>query len=114
MGDRILKALAALALLAVLAGAAHAQPGRRVVGKVSVTDAIVYVVGFKETATTDKPAAAVAQKGRKFVPDLVAIVDVEIKGGPAALASCLAETTWAVRLDNRFDLEREDFNVELR
>jgi hypothetical protein len=42
------------------------------------------------------------------------IVDVRIKSGPAALASCLAETTWTIRLDGRFDLERETFNVELR
>lgn len=78
MGDRILKSLLALALLA---SAAHAGGGR-VVGKISVvdadgkaatTDVIVYVVGFKETGPTDKPGAQVAQKGRKFVPDLVAI-----------------------------------------
>lgn len=77
MGDRILKALA---IVAALAGAAHA--GGRVVGKVTVTDpggaksaadVIVYVVGFPEAAPTDAPAARIAQKGRKFVPDLVAI-----------------------------------------
>jgi hypothetical protein len=42
------------------------------------------------------------------------IVDVKIKSGPGALASCLAETTWALRLDGRFDLEREAFTVDLR
>jgi hypothetical protein len=42
------------------------------------------------------------------------IVDVTIKGGPAALARCLAETTWAIRLDSRFSLVRESFAVELR
>jgi subtilisin-like proprotein convertase family protein len=41
------------------------------------------------------------------------IVDVTIKSGPGALASCLAETTWALRLDRRFNLEREHFTVEL-
>jgi plastocyanin len=78
VGDRILKSLL---VLAVTAGVAHAGGGR-VVGKISVSDAdgkaattdvIVYVVGFQETGATDKPAAQVAQKGRKFVPDLVAI-----------------------------------------
>lgn len=78
MGDRILRALAVIALTA---GIAHADGGR-VTGKVTVTDAdgksastdvIVYVVGFKESGATDKPAASVGQKGRKFVPDLVAI-----------------------------------------
>jgi plastocyanin len=68
-------------VLAALATAAYADGGR-VVGKVSVTDAdgkptstdvIVYVVGFAETAPSDPPAASVAQHGRKFVPDLVAV-----------------------------------------
>jgi plastocyanin len=90
VGDRVLKSLAVLALAGALAGAfavvtatsAFGAPGGRVTGKVTVTDAsgkptsadvIVYVVGFAEQADTSKPAAAVAQKGRKFVPDLVAI-----------------------------------------
>jgi plastocyanin len=73
MGHRVLVALA------LLAGTAHA--GGRVVGKVTVTDAngkpassdvIVYVVGFAEQPAS--PAGAtITQKGRKFVPDLVAI-----------------------------------------
>jgi plastocyanin len=71
-----------LAGLAVLLGAATAHAGGRVVGKVSVTDAngkpatadvIVYVVGFSEQPSTSAPGATIAQKGRKFVPDLVAI-----------------------------------------
>jgi plastocyanin len=54
--------------------------GGRVVGKVTITDAdgkpahtdaIVYVVGFTEPPGTT--ATSVAQKDRKFVPDLVAI-----------------------------------------
>ena len=74
MGYRVLVALA------LLGGTAHADG--RVTGKVSVTDAsgnpasaevIVYVVGFAETAGNATPAATIAQKGRKFVPDLVAI-----------------------------------------
>jgi plastocyanin len=52
----------------------------RVVGKVSITDAdgkpanadvIIYVVGFKEPPGTT--ATQVAQKDKKFVPDLIAI-----------------------------------------
>lgn len=79
MGDCILKLLA---LLALLARTANAGPAGRVTGKVTITDAdgkpastdvIVYVVGFNESGATDKPTARVAQKGRKFVPDLVAI-----------------------------------------
>ncbi len=74
MGHRVLVALA------LLASTAHA--GGRVVGKVTVTDAngaasssdvIVYVVGFTEQAASNAPGAAIAQKGRKFVPDLVAV-----------------------------------------
>lgn len=69
-----------LITLALLASSAHA--GGRVTGKVTVTDAdgkpavadvIVYVVGFTERATTTGPVASIAQKGRKFIPDLVAI-----------------------------------------
>ncbi len=76
MGHRLLIA----AGLALAAGTAHA--GGRVTGKITVTDAngtpavpdvIVYVVGFAERATTSGPAATIAQKGRTFVPDLVAI-----------------------------------------
>jgi plastocyanin len=67
-----------LAILVALTSVAHAE---RVVGKVAVTEAdgkpssadvIVYIVGFAETADT-KTAATIAQKGRKFVPDLVAV-----------------------------------------
>jgi plastocyanin len=70
-----------LTILALLAGVAQAGGGR-VVGKVTVTEAdgkassadvIVYIVGFPEAADTAKPAATIAQKGRKFVPDLVAV-----------------------------------------
>ncbi len=42
------------------------------------------------------------------------IVDVKVKSGPAALARCLAETTWTIRLDDRFGLQREAFTVNLR
>ncbi|HSD91047.1 MAG TPA: carboxypeptidase regulatory-like domain-containing protein [Kofleriaceae bacterium] len=77
MGHRLL----VLALVA-MTGTAAAAPGGRVVGKVSVTEAngkattadvIVYIVGFSEEAPTDRPAAQIAQKGRRFVPDLVAV-----------------------------------------
>lgn len=77
MGHRVL-----IALVVGFAFASTAHAGGRVVGKVRVTDAngtpatadvIVYVVGFAETATTTSPGATITQKGRKFVPDLVAI-----------------------------------------
>ena len=69
------------ALVCALAGPAAAQPSGRIVGNVKVTesdgkpavapDVIVYVTGFNE-APSDK-VATIAQKGRKFVPDLIAI-----------------------------------------
>lgn len=72
-------ALAALGAAAVR-GAPAAEPGGRVVGTVKITEAdgqpattdvIVYITGFNEPPG-DK-VATIAQKGRKFVPDLVAI-----------------------------------------
>lgn len=76
-----MRALAITAAVASLAGTAAAQPSSRVVGTVKVAepdgqpanpaDVIVYVVGFTEPAS-DK-VTTIAQKGRKFVPDLVAI-----------------------------------------
>ena len=78
MGHRVLIAIAGLALLARIARA----DGGRVVGKVTVTEAdgkaasadvIVYIVGYAEQGTASKPTAQIAQKGRKFVPDLVAV-----------------------------------------
>ena len=84
MGDRILnRALLALAVVGALAGRGVAEshaPGW-IAGTIAVTepdgkpasaaDVIVYVVGFSEPPT-DK-VTTVAQKGRKFTPDLVAI-----------------------------------------
>jgi plastocyanin len=80
MGDRILMRALAIAAAAVLAAPAVAQPGR-VVGTVTVTEAdgqpasgaevIVYVLGFNEPPTDN--VTVIAQRGRKFVPDLVAI-----------------------------------------
>lgn len=72
----------ALLVLAAMAATAHAQaPSGRVVGKVSVSetngkpapgaDVVVYVVGFTEPPSDS--AATIAQKGRRFVPDLMAI-----------------------------------------
>ncbi|MBL9016837.1 MAG: hypothetical protein JNL83_21800 [Myxococcales bacterium] len=72
-----------LLLLAALGSVAHAAPGR-VTGTVKVTEAdgkpasnadvIVYVVGFADPPGA-RPATPVKieQKGRAFVPDLVAI-----------------------------------------
>jgi plastocyanin len=76
-----MRALAIAVAVTSLGGATAAQPTGRVVGTVKVTepngqsanpaDVIVYVVGFTEPAS-DK-LTTIAQKGRKFVPDLVAI-----------------------------------------
>src|SRR6185295_13257897 len=41
------------------------------------------------------------------------IVDVAVTGGAGPLATCLLETTWQVRLDNRWNLDRESFVVDL-
>lgn len=72
----------ALIVLGALASAAHAGPVGRVVGSVKVTEAggkpsvagdvIVYVVGAAEPKVAG-PKVKIEQKGRKFVPDLVAI-----------------------------------------
>ena len=72
----------ALLVIAALAGVAHAGGTGRVVGAVKVTEAngkpssgadvIVYVVGFAEPRISG-PKVTVEQKGRKFVPDLIAV-----------------------------------------
>jgi plastocyanin len=76
-----MRAPAIAALVAGLGASAAAQPSGRVVGTVTVTepdgqpakatDVVVYMVGFTEPPS-DK-VTTIAQKGRKFVPDLVAI-----------------------------------------
>jgi plastocyanin len=74
----------ALIVLAALASVAHAGPAGRVVGSVKITesdgkpsigsDAIVYVVGVASAAPrTPGPKVKIEQKGRTFVPDLVAV-----------------------------------------
>jgi plastocyanin len=76
----------ALLVIAALAGVAHAGPTGRVVGTVKVTEAngkpspgadvIVYVVGSLDppgSPRTPGPKVTVEQKGRKFVPDLIAV-----------------------------------------
>jgi plastocyanin len=81
---RVAVAIAAVAGLTTTAAAQPkpaAKPSGRVVGKVTVTEAdgkpavgaevIVYITGFPEEGT--KAIATVAQRDRKFVPDLVAI-----------------------------------------
>jgi plastocyanin len=109
VGDCILRALASAALAICLVTQAHA--GGRIVGTVSVTDpggakasadVIVYVVGFPEQAATDKPAATIAQKGRKFVPDLVAITvgqSVSFPNGDSFLHNVFSQST-----GRKFDL----------
>jgi plastocyanin len=69
--------------LAALAGAgpARAEPGGRVVGTVTViepdgapvtaADVIVYIVGFTEPGTGQ--LKRIAQRNRKFTPDLIAV-----------------------------------------
>jgi len=68
-------------MLAAFAGVANAEPTGRVVGAVTITDAdgkpvdaeaIIYVVGFRESPLPGAPTQ-IAQKNRAFVPDLVAI-----------------------------------------
>jgi plastocyanin len=81
VGRAMLASLAGFVVLAGLAGLAAAEPTGRVVGTVHVTESdgkpeaaaevIVYVVGFSEPAGDQ--VTTIAQKGRKFVPDLVAI-----------------------------------------
>jgi len=73
--------LVGLALAAAPPSRAAAEPSGRVVGVVKVTEAdgkpagaadvVVYVVGFTEPPS--ERVATIAQKGRRFVPDLVAI-----------------------------------------
>ena len=80
MGHRVLTILAALA---ALAPAAHAGPTGTIRGHVTVRDTdgkpatgaevIVYVVGFTEPGDPKATPARIAQQGRKFVPELVAI-----------------------------------------
>ena len=73
----------ALFVIAALASIAEAGPGR-IVGTVKITeadgkpapnaDAIIYIVGFSDPAGARAAAPVkIEQKGRKFVPDLVAI-----------------------------------------
>jgi plastocyanin len=79
-------ALAALTAPSARAAPVASDPGGRVIGTVKVTesdgkpasaaDVIVYVVGFTEPPGKDK--TTIAQKGRKFVPDLVAITVNEL------------------------------------
>jgi plastocyanin len=75
------RALVGILACAAAARGAAAQPSGRVVGTVKVTEAdgkpaigadvIVYVVGFTEPPSDQ--VTMIAQKGRRFVPDLVAI-----------------------------------------
>ena len=107
MGDRILRVLA---VVAVFAGVAHAGSAGRVVGKVSITDSdgkpanaevIVYVVGFKEPPAGGSPIA-IAQRDRKFVPDLIAITvgdHVSFPNGDAFLHNVFSQSS-----TRKFDL----------
>jgi len=103
MGHRVL-----IALL-VLAGVAHAG---RVVGTVKVTEAdgkpspatdvVVYMVGFDEPPDPSAPPVKMAQKDRKFVPDLVAITageEVYFPNGDPFLHNVFSQSS-----ARRFDL----------
>ena len=71
----------AIAIIALMTSSVAAAPAGSVAGKVTVTEAdgtpavsaevIVYVVGFNEPAGTEQ--VIVKQKGRKFVPELIAV-----------------------------------------
>ena len=94
----------ALVMVALIAGVAEAGPVGSIAGKVSITEAdgkpavgaevIVYVVGFAEPASAN--VVSIAQKGRKFVPDLVAITvgeRVEFPNGDAFLHNVFSQST---------------------
>lgn len=92
-----MRATLVLALVVFAAAPAAAGPTGRIVGKVTVTEAdgkpapgaevIVYVVGFSEPAAAGARVATIQQKGRKFVPELVAITVGERVAFPNADAS---------------------------
>ena len=101
MGHRV------LAVIIALAGVAHAE---RVTGKVTITgadgkpvaaDAIVYVVGPVEPADP-KDVPKIAQKDRRFVPDLVAVT----AGGSVAFpnADSFLHNVFSQSPDRKFDL----------
>lgn len=77
----------------ILALTAPAAAGR-VTGKVTVTEAdgapataadvIVYVVGFTEAGSPSTVAATITQRGKQFVPDLIAVTAGETVAFPNA------------------------------
>lgn len=100
----------ALLALVLVAGAAHAAPGGTVAGTVRVvepdgkpapgTDVIVYVMGFAEPPGKD--VAVIQQKGRRFVPELVAITvgeSVEFPNGDPFLHNVFSQSP-----SRKFDL----------
>lgn len=76
-----MRAVACIATIVLAVSSADAKPTGKVVGTVKVTEAdgkptagvevIVYVVGFSEPPGTAE--VTIEQKGRRFVPELVAI-----------------------------------------
>jgi plastocyanin len=102
VGDRILRALALTVLWTCLV-AGVAQAGGRVVGKVTVTDpggaratpdVIVYMLGFTEPPGDQ--VATIAQKGRRFVPDLVAVTvgqSISFPNADSFLHNVFSQTT---------------------
>jgi plastocyanin len=82
VGHRVLTRAAAALVVVAAAAAAHADPTGSITGKVKVTDkagqpafganAVVYVVGYTEPPDPHA-RAVIEQRGRAFVPDLVAI-----------------------------------------
>jgi plastocyanin len=76
-----MRAVVCITAIAFASSVAAAGPSGKVTGKVKVTEAdgkptsaevIVYVVGFNEPPAADTQVT-VKQKGRKFVPELVAV-----------------------------------------
>lgn len=84
-GAVLIRGALVLAAIVVAVGSPAAADGGRVTGKVAVTEAdgkpatgaevIVYVVGYAEPASTT--VTTVAQKDRRFQPELVAITKDE-------------------------------------
>ena len=102
---------AAIAVVTCATALAHAQPTGKVTGKITVTEAdgkpatgaavVVYIVGPKEPADATA-VAKVAQKGRSFQPELVAVTaggKVEFPNGDPFLHNVFSQSS-----TRKFDL----------
>jgi plastocyanin len=99
-----MRVVLALAVVALAAGGARADATGRITGTVKVIGedgqpatpdgVIVYVVGFTEAAPSK--AATVAQKNKRFVPDLVAVTagqEVAFPNGDTILHNVFSRST---------------------